>query len=58
MGAKHNLPSLKTAIMDSPDQEHFDRVVVVVGGVGVGVGGGGKLFLTVLKGQPLILGNI
>ena len=53
MGAKHNLPSLKTAIMDSPDQEHFDRVVVVVGGVvggvGVGVGGGGKLFLTVLK---------
>ena len=49
MGAKHNLPSLKTAIMDSPDQEHFDRVVVVVGGVGVGVGGGGKLFLIVLK---------
>ena len=41
MGAKHNLPSLKNAVMDSPDQEYF------YGGVGV-VGGVGKQFLIVL----------
>ena len=42
MGAKQNLPSLKNAVMDSPDQENFN------GGVGVVVVGGGKQFLIVL----------
>ena len=37
MGAKHNLPSLENAVMDSPDRENFDGGVVGVGGVG-GVG--------------------
>ena len=43
MGAKHNIPSLENAMMDSPDLEHFDGV-----GVGVVVVVGGKLFLIVL----------
>ena len=41
MGAKHNLPSLENAIMNSADQENFDG-----GGVGgVGVVVLGKFFL-------------
>ena len=31
MGAKHNLPSLENAVMDSPDRENFDGGIV--GGV-------------------------
>ena len=38
------IPLLKYAVMDLPDWENFDRVVVVVGRVG----GGGKQFLIVL----------
>ena len=50
MGAKHNLPSLKTGVMDSPNHENFDG--------GGGVGGVGKQFIIVLitifiKGLPI-----
>ena len=42
MGAKHNLPSLENAVMDSSVQENFDGGVGVVGVVV------GKQFLIVL----------
>ena len=44
MGAKHNLPSLKNAVMDSPNWENFDRG-----------GGGGGVVVVEVKGFFIVL---